>query len=69
MAVAPCLKITHTGRADGPAECLLLANIEDLKSQQIMRAYTEQWGLRCRTTAITACTCFELFLFLSWIVR
>ena len=36
-AVSPTLRITRAGRADGPAECLLLANIEDLESQQIMR--------------------------------
>lgn len=38
VAVSLSLKITSAGRADGPAECLLLANIEDLESQQIMRA-------------------------------
>lgn len=38
MTVSLTLRITHAGRADGPAVCLLSANIEDLESQQIMRA-------------------------------
>lgn len=31
---------------NGPAEFLLLANIEVLESQQIMTAQCERWGLR-----------------------
>lgn len=63
MAVSLTLRITRAGRADGPAECLLLANIEDLESQQIMRAQCEQWGL-CVIAAFPLLLQHTLFLVL-----
>lgn len=60
MAASLTQRITRAGRADGSAECLLLANIEDLESQQIMRAWCERWGL-CVIAAFPLLLKYTLF--------